>query len=202
MKKNTKTRIWKEALHLFSIRGYDGVSVKDIAHAVGIKDASLYNHYQSKQEIFDTILQEVTVYLQESQSKRSTMQQPSQTRNICLRELIERCDQILYFYLEDELISEFRKLLIVEQFSKHMAATLFKEMFIETVLKEEEAYFTSLIKEGSLIEADAYLMALQFYSPLFLLMFRYEREDLQQAEIKALLDKHVISFAQTYIKLP
>ncbi|MDD6073735.1 MAG: helix-turn-helix domain containing protein [Clostridium sp.] len=30
-----------------------GTSVKNIADAVGIKDATLYNHFKSKQEFFD-----------------------------------------------------------------------------------------------------------------------------------------------------
>lgn len=39
---NTKERIVKEALTLFSKHGYQGTSVKNIADAVGIKDSSLY----------------------------------------------------------------------------------------------------------------------------------------------------------------
>ena len=49
----TKEKITKEALTLFAEKGYKGTSVKNIADAVGIKDASLYNHFKSKQEIFD-----------------------------------------------------------------------------------------------------------------------------------------------------
>ena len=55
---NTKERIITEALNLFSINGYDSVSVRDIAKAVGIKESSLYNHFKNKQDIFDTIISE------------------------------------------------------------------------------------------------------------------------------------------------
>ena len=55
-KRNTKQAILDEALGLFSVHGYDGVSVKDIANAVGIKDSSLYKHFKSKNEIFETLL--------------------------------------------------------------------------------------------------------------------------------------------------
>ena len=47
----TKERITEEALTLFSTNGYQGTSVKSIADAVGIRDASLYKHFKSKQEI-------------------------------------------------------------------------------------------------------------------------------------------------------
>ena len=54
---DTRQRILKEALELFSARGYDSVSVGNIAKAVGIKAPSLYNHFPSKRAIFDAIVE-------------------------------------------------------------------------------------------------------------------------------------------------
>ena len=53
---DTKQRILDKALELFSTQGYDSVSVGEIAKAVGIKAPSLYNHFPSKQAIFDAIM--------------------------------------------------------------------------------------------------------------------------------------------------
>jgi len=44
------------AADLFAHEGYDNVSVHEIAEAVGIKESSLYNHFESKAEILSTIL--------------------------------------------------------------------------------------------------------------------------------------------------
>lgn len=55
---DTKREIIEKALELFSERGYDAVSVGEIAAAVGIKAPSLYNHYKSKQAIFDAIVED------------------------------------------------------------------------------------------------------------------------------------------------
>lgn len=54
---DTKQKILDKALDLFSTQGYDSVSVGEIAKAVGIKAPSLYNHFPSKQAIFDTIVE-------------------------------------------------------------------------------------------------------------------------------------------------
>ena len=54
----TKERILLEALRLFSRKGYDAVSVEQIADAVGIKAPSLYKHYKGKQDIFEAIFEE------------------------------------------------------------------------------------------------------------------------------------------------
>ena len=56
----TREKILSEALNLFSIKGYDPVSIRDIAAAVGIKESSIYNHFKNKQDIFDSILKEYT----------------------------------------------------------------------------------------------------------------------------------------------
>ena len=53
---DTKAKILEKALELFSVKGYNAVSVGEIANAVGIKAPSLYNHYPSKQAIFDAIV--------------------------------------------------------------------------------------------------------------------------------------------------
>lgn len=51
----TKDNIIEQALRLFSAKGFEAVSVRDIARAVGIKESSLYYHFKNKQDIFDTI---------------------------------------------------------------------------------------------------------------------------------------------------
>ena len=57
---NTKERIIEKSLTLFSKRGYNAVTVRDIASAVGIKASSLYNHFENKQNIFNTIVDKYT----------------------------------------------------------------------------------------------------------------------------------------------
>ena len=59
----TKEKITEEALTLFAEKGYKGTSVKNIADAVGIQDASLYNHFRSKQEIFDSIVELISKHI-------------------------------------------------------------------------------------------------------------------------------------------
>ena len=51
----TKKKIFYEAIELFASHGFENVSIKDIAGAVGIRQSAVYNHFKSKQEILDTI---------------------------------------------------------------------------------------------------------------------------------------------------
>jgi|GEM_PF-345394 len=51
----TKSKIFDSAIELFMQKGFNDVSLKDIAEQVGIQQSTIYNHFQSKQEILDTI---------------------------------------------------------------------------------------------------------------------------------------------------
>ncbi|OBZ14331.1 hypothetical protein A8L34_10310 [Bacillus sp. FJAT-27264] len=52
---NNKNLILHVAIDLFSKSGFNGVSIRDITREVGIKESSLYNHFQSKAVILETI---------------------------------------------------------------------------------------------------------------------------------------------------
>lgn len=48
----SRGRIVAAALDLFSTRGFEGTSIRDIANAVGMTTASLYYHFPSKEDLF------------------------------------------------------------------------------------------------------------------------------------------------------
>ncbi|HIB37330.1 TetR/AcrR family transcriptional regulator [Mesonia sp.] len=54
-----KTEIILTAAKLFRKKGYNAVSMRDLASELGIKAASLYNHIKSKQEILSEIVLQV-----------------------------------------------------------------------------------------------------------------------------------------------
>ncbi len=54
--KTTKDRIFEAAVELFSTKGYQGSSMRDLAGKVEIKESSLYYHYPSKSAILEAIL--------------------------------------------------------------------------------------------------------------------------------------------------
>ena len=58
LKQNTRKQILKTAGKLFSKGGYFGVSMQDIADQVGIKKASLYYHFKSKDELAEILLRD------------------------------------------------------------------------------------------------------------------------------------------------
>ena len=51
-----KEEILRTAALLFKQKGYSAVTMRDLANAMGIKAASLYNHISSKQDILQAII--------------------------------------------------------------------------------------------------------------------------------------------------
>ncbi len=46
-----KKDLIKSALDLFAAKGYDGVSVRDIAKTAGVSEAALYKHFKGKEDL-------------------------------------------------------------------------------------------------------------------------------------------------------
>ena len=98
----TKQKILNEALTLFAEKGYSAVYVGEIADAVGIKTPSLYKHYKSKQDIFNSC---VEVFAERMENIRNNMQLPgSKTASfsyetIAEEHLIEVANALFMFYL-------------------------------------------------------------------------------------------------------
>ena len=61
---DARNRILDAAFGLFSEKGFTATSMRDIADAVGIKAASLYNHFAGKQELFDALIARETDYIE------------------------------------------------------------------------------------------------------------------------------------------
>ena len=59
MKPTKRDIILSTSAKLFRERGYSATSMRDIANAVGIKAASLYNHISSKQDILKDLLMHI-----------------------------------------------------------------------------------------------------------------------------------------------
>ena len=55
-KKLRKEEIVAEATRLFAERGYEGTSMGDLAECVGLRKASLFHHFESKDTLYATVL--------------------------------------------------------------------------------------------------------------------------------------------------
>ena len=55
---NIEQKIYENALALFAAKGYNQVSMKDVAEASGIAVGTLYNYYSNKMDLFLNVFEE------------------------------------------------------------------------------------------------------------------------------------------------
>lgn len=56
----TRTRIIQEAAQLAAVRGLTGVSLNDVAEAVGLSKSGLFKHFESKEDMHVAVVEMVT----------------------------------------------------------------------------------------------------------------------------------------------
>lgn len=200
---NTKEKILNAALDLFSVQGYEDTSVAEIAEATGIKAPSLYKHFGNKQEIFSSILQKID---EEYRQQASMLQldgnlpeaDAARYQGISVDALFSMVLQMFRFFLLDPYAAKCRKILILEQYRNAKAADLYRKQYFEGPLSYHRDLFRQLIQVGSLKNADAETLAIQFYSPIFLLLQLCDAAPQKMPEAEEMLKKHIVAFHRSY----
>ena len=200
---DTKQKILTKALELFAARGYDAVSVGEIAQAVGIKAPSLYNHFPSKQAIFDALVEAVAdQYARDTDKISIHVQNAPQDvpvfTAISEDALFEKVRQIFDYSLHNETISRFRRMMTIEQFRSLELAKLYTERYISRIVRYHAGIFETLIAAGELRREDPQTLALLYVSPVITLIGICDREPEREAECLEQLRAHVGLFFRTF----
>lgn len=196
---DTKQKIINKALELFSKRGYDAVSVGEIAKEVGIKAPSLYNHFPSKQSIFDAIVETTALKYEKDTGKIDIHVQSAKTDiplmiRIGEEELFEKVRQIFDYSLHSENIRLFRKMMTIEQFRSKELGEFYTKRFVDRLVSYHAEIFKSLIEKRVIRKGDPNALALMYVSPVITLIGICDREPEKETECIEKLKVHVKQF--------
>ena len=196
---NTKQEILKASLELFSVQGFEATSISQIADAVGIRKASLYSHFDSKQAILDAIVKEVLQqYGEHSIFARANWEKDADNLPLTADEAVRMIQGQIRYILHDPAISRARKMLVIEQFQNPELAKLQTKQNYSDVL----GYFTGLIKcliqKGVLAADDPEIMAAQFCLPISVWINLCDREPGREQEVMELVERHIRQFFRRY----
>ena len=200
---HTKQRILREALRLFSQKGYDAVSVEQIADAVGIKAPSLYKYYKSKQDIFDAIFEETAkrygAFTESISVHMTNSAQDLQVFSaITADALVEKVKSLISYSLHDEFVSQFRRMMTIEQFRSPELSALYSQRYVAQIQNYHKGLFQRMIAAGVMVDEDPDLLAMMYDSPILILLGECDRYPEREQEIMGVLDKHVRLFYQTF----
>ena len=200
---DTKKKILEVSLALFAQKGFDGVSVREIAKEVGVRESALYKHYKNKEDILDKIIEEMISSIRNGYELRHVPETLTEGvaegyRNISEEQLCEMSWSIFKMFTEEPKLSNFRRLLMREQFHNKTFAKYYDKFFIEGVIESQAKTFLQLVDSGLFRKVDERIIALHFYGPIMLLFQQYDCEPEKKDEIKEMLFKHVRAFGENY----
>ncbi|BBF43616.1 transcriptional regulator, TetR family [Lachnospiraceae bacterium KM106-2] len=188
----TKERIILESMKLFSVKGFDAVSIRAIAEAVGVGNSALYKHFKSKQAIFDAIVEQSKLRFQQQMESQKEIMKSS---TMSVTDLKELCIHMFEFQVQDDWIVMFRRMLLLEHYKNPQMAQIYMEFFIESPIQIQKKIFTSLIEEGIMKDRNAEVMAMELYAPFFL----YHTVGKKDENQKELFMQHVNNFYEAFI---
>lgn len=192
--KNTRERILEKSLLLFSQNGYSGTSIRDISRDVGIRESSIYKHFESKQSILDQLIQKMQDRIREAfYNNADNSQETADERYECLtyEQTCEITWRMFQLFTKDTYVSAYRRLLMREQFNNQKLTEIYNQYFLSGVLENEERVFAGLMQKQIFRQTNPKLLALQFYGVIFSLFQVYDCHPEKEEEIKQLLFAHI-----------
>ena len=190
----TKDRILFAALDLISEKGYDGVGVDLIAENAGLKGPSLYRHYKGKEDIFFSLIDMVESHYSKGSGWKNTEVGSLESMD----DLIEKAMSRVRFTMQDDIICKVRRILAMEQFRSERMAELTTRYHLENLQKLYTGIFADMMKKGILKQDDPEYLALEFVSPVTLLIHIFDRQPEREAEVLEKIRKHFEHFVKTY----
>ena len=196
---NTKQEILEASLELFSVQGFEATSISQIAGAVGIRKASLYSHFESKQAILDALVKDVLEqYATHSIFAKTNWENDSDNLPRTPDAAVQMILGQIRYILHDSAISRARKMLAIEQFRNPELAKLQTKQNYSDVLRYFTGLVEQLIRHGVLAEEDPEIMAAQFCLPISVWINLCDREPDREAEVMELVEKHIRQFFRLY----
>ena len=195
---NTKQDILEAALDLFSVQGFEATSISQIAGAVGIRKASLYSHFESKQAILDALVEDVLQQYTVRSLFTRTNWDAEERPGLTAEETVQMIQGQLRYVLHDAYISKGRKMLVIEQFQNPELAQLQTKQNYTDVMHYFTGFVRFQIRQGLLAGDDPEVMAAQLCLPISVWLGLCDREPEREQEVMALVGRHIRQFFRLY----
>ena len=172
MAKDTKERILRTALEMFSQNGYAGTNIRELAAALNMGKSSLYRHFESKEAIWNTLLDRMIAYYGDRFGSADHLPPVPDS----LEGLVEMTMRMVDFTVHDEKIIMTRKVLAIEQFRDDRARDLASKHFLTGLTQMFTPVFQGMMEKGLLRRDDPKILAFAYTAPISSLIHLCDRE--------------------------
>ena len=159
-----RSQILQMAINLFSQRGFNGTTTKEIAKASGISEAMVFRHFATKNELYDAIL--------DYKACNSGQSMPWEENSV-IRQAIEKNDDYAVFYNlalnamnkhQDD--PDFMRLLFHSALEEHTLSDKFFDEFVVRIYEFISAYIMKRQQDGAMREVEPRIVVRAFLGML------------------------------------
>ena len=194
MAKDTKERILNAALEMFSQNGYAGTNIRELTASLGLGKSSMYRHFESKEEIWNTLLDEMTAYYGERFGSPEHLPPVPDS----LEGLVGMTVRMADLTIHDEKIVMTRKLLSIEQFRDNRARELATRHFVTGLAEMFTRIFEGMMDRGLLRRDDPAMLAFAYTAPISVLIHLCDREPEKTAGVLEEIEAFSRHFIRVY----
>ena len=194
MANDTKERILDAALEMFSQNGYAGTNIRELSASLGLVKSGVYKHYESKEAIWNALLDEMIAYYAERFGSAEHLPPVPNS----LEELTQMTMQMVNITVRDERIVMTRKVLTLEQYRDVRARELATKHFLTGLTEMFTRIFAGMMDKGLLRRDDPRMLAFAYTAPISALIHLCDREPEKTEEAMAQVEAFSRHFIKTY----
>ena len=194
MANDTKQRILEAALDLFSQNGYAGTNIRELTASLGLVKSSMYKHFESKEEIWNSLLDDQIAYYDAHFGSPQHLPPVPDS----LEGLVSMTMRMAEFTIRDERVVKTRKLLTIEQFRDERARDLATKHFLTGLRDMFTPVFAGMMDKGLLRRDDPAMLAFAYTAPISALIHLCDREPEKTEEAIAQIETFSRHFVTTY----
>ena len=198
--RKTRELILQTALKLFSQKGFEAVSVRDIAAELELTAPALYVRFKSKQDILEAILRrmeerDAELSGQDGVPQETFADNPDSYDRVSLDSLMVFTMDMFRYWTEDEFAVRFRHLLTIEQFRDKRFADLLQQYLGNGVVQ----YLEDIFRKNT--HGDPHGLAISFWALFRFLLEQYDVATTKKAKtlINKQLEKYLAEFVESQL---
>ena len=172
MASDTKERILEAALEMFSQNGYAGTNIRELSASLGLVKSGVYKHYESKEAIWNALLDEMTAYYVEHFGSPEHLPPVPDS----LEGLVSMTMRMVDFTVHDEKVIMTRKVLTLEQLRDVRARELATKHFLTGLTEMFTHIFAGMMDKGLIRRDDPSMLAFAYTTPISALIHLCDRE--------------------------
>lgn len=188
---NNRENMLNVALDMFSKKGYNAVSVRDICGKLNLKESALYYHFKNKQALLDALYQQILDLMENMKS--SFDRAFEMITDVSMDEMKMVSVSFLKDYFCNPFVSKFISMLTIERLSDAKANRIYSKLIYDMPLEQCGKVFKLMIQRKIIKAQKEEDYSRIYYSIIF---NAYNEHIFGKRQNKKALEKAVLQVSQ------